>query len=186
MNKLIFCVKKVVDKTIHKLITEPIGKALLGSHGKNIHIGKCVQGNLENVKVGNNVSIGANNTFLSSKAKIIIGDNVMFGPGVTMITGDHRTDIVGKAMIAVKDEEKLTKNDQDIHFQGDNWIGANATILKGVTIGEGAIVAACSLVISDVEPYTIVGGIPAREIKKRFTDEQLEKHLSLIKEEWRR
>ena len=64
----------------------------------------------------------------------------------------------------------------------DVWIGANVTILKGVTIGEGAIIGACSLVTKDVSPYSICVGIPAREIKKRFSDEDIEKHRRMIQE----
>jgi acetyltransferase-like isoleucine patch superfamily enzyme len=55
----------------------------------------------------------------------------------------------------------------------DVWIGANATLLNGVHIGDGAIVAAGAVVVKDVPPYTVVGGVPAREIKKRFTPEQI-------------
>ena len=54
------------------------------------------------------------------------------------------------------------------------WIGYNVTILGGVSIGDGAIVAAGAVVTKDVEPYTIVGGVPAKPLKKRFTDEQIE------------
>ena len=56
----------------------------------------------------------------------------------------------------------------------DVWIGAGALLLAGVRIGDGAIVAAGAVVTKDVEPYTIVGGVPAKVIKKRFTDEQIE------------
>ncbi len=56
-------------------------------------------------------------------------------------------------------------------MKGDNWIGANSTILKGVTIGEGAIVAAGALVIKDVPPYSIVGGVQAKVLKYRFSDD---------------
>lgn len=59
----------------------------------------------------------------------------------------------------------------------DVWIGMNATILNGVTIGDGAVVAAGSVVVKDVEPYSIVGGNPARVIRKRFTDEIIERLL---------
>jgi acetyltransferase-like isoleucine patch superfamily enzyme len=52
----------------------------------------------------------------------------------------------------------------------DVWIGRNATVLQGVTVGDGAIVAAHAVVTRDVEPYTIVGGVPARPIKKRFSE----------------
>lgn len=144
MNKLVWTVSHVVSKSVHKLIEEPIKKCMLGKHGRNVHIGHNVTGNLENIYCGDNVSLGGENLFLSSNAKVHIGDNVMFGPRVTVITGDHRIDVPGKPMIAVT--EKLAENDQDVVFEGDNWIGANVTILKGVTIGEGAVVAAGAVV----------------------------------------
>jgi virginiamycin A acetyltransferase len=61
----------------------------------------------------------------------------------------------------------------------DVWIGYNATIMAGVTIGDGAIIATNATVVKDVAPYTIVGGNPAREIRKRFSDDTIEKLLDL-------
>lgn len=55
----------------------------------------------------------------------------------------------------------------------DVWIGTNCLILAGVRIGDGAMIAAGSVVVNDVEPYTVVGGIPARHIKDRFTSEEI-------------
>lgn len=156
MNKIVRMIVCVVSKGTHKIIVEPIKKCMLGKHGKNIHIGHKLMGNLENIVCGDNVSFGGENLFLSSNAQVLIGDNVMFGPRVTVITGDHRTDVVGKPMIEVTD--KLPENDQDVVFEGDNWIGANVTILKGVTVGEGAVIAAGAVVTKDVEKYTIWGG----------------------------
>ena len=126
------------------------------------------------------MSIGKNNLFLCSRAKIIIGDHVMFGPNVTVITGRHRSDMVGRYMITVADEEKRPEDDQEVVFVGDNWIGANATILKGVTIGRGAVVAAGAVVTKSVPPYTICGGVPAKTIKNRFTEQELEKHEMML------
>ncbi len=74
-------------------------------------------------------------------------------------------------MKSIGDDEKLPENDQDIILEGDNWIGANAIILKGVTIGYGSIVAAGAVVTKSVPPYSIVGGVPAKVIKPRFPEQ---------------
>jgi acetyltransferase-like isoleucine patch superfamily enzyme len=119
---------------------------------------------------------------MCTNAPIIIGNNVMFGPRVTMITGDHRIDIIGRYMKDITDEEKLPENDLPITLKGDNWIGANATILKGVTIGEGAVVASGAVVNRDVPPYAIVGGVPAKIIKYRFDENEIARHKELLAE----
>jgi virginiamycin A acetyltransferase len=72
----------------------------------------------------------------------------------------------------------------DILIGNDVWIGYNATIMAGVTIGDGAIIATNATVIKDVEPYTIVGGNPATLIKKRFSDDVIEKLLKLKWWDW--
>ncbi len=76
-------------------------------------------------------------------------------------------------------EGKTYPNKGNIEIGNDVWIGYNATIMAGVKIGDGAIIATNSTVVSDVEPYTIVGGNPAREIKKRFSPEIIERLLRL-------
>ena len=67
----------------------------------------------------------------------------------------------------------------DINIGNDVWIGYNATMMAGVTIGDGAIIATNATVIKDVEPYSIVGGNPAKEIKKRFSEDIISKLLEL-------
>lgn len=67
----------------------------------------------------------------------------------------------------------------DIIIGNDVWIGYNATIMSGVTIGDGAIIATNSTVIKDVAPYSIVGGNPAQEIKKRFSELEIEQLLRI-------
>ena len=76
-------------------------------------------------------------------------------------------------------EGKTYPNKGNIEIGNDVWIGYNATIMAGVKIGDGAIIATNSTVVSDVEPYTIVGGNPAREIKKRFSPKIVERLLKL-------
>ena len=66
----------------------------------------------------------------------------------------------------------------------DVWIGANAIILPGVKICDGVVVAAGAVVTHDIEPYAIVGGIPAKLIKKRFDDEMIKKLLKIAWWEW--
>ena len=72
----------------------------------------------------------------------------------------------------------------DINIGNDVWIGYNTTIMAGVTIGDGAIIATNSTVIKDVEPYSIVGGNPATEIKKRFSENKIAKLLELKWWDW--
>lgn len=74
----------------------------------------------------------------------------------------------------------------DTIIESDAWIGMNAMIMPGVNIGEGAIVAAESVVVKDVPAYTIVGGNPAKEIKKRFTDEEIAKLKEMRWYDWER
>ena len=150
----------------------PCKKAMFGKCGKNVYIGRGGSFAFKNIDLGNHVAIGERARFLSSQARVIIGDNVMFGPNVTVITGDHRTDIKDKAMIDVEVYAKNVQDDQNVIFEGDNWIGANATILKDVTVGKGAVVATCAVVTHNVKPYSIVEGNPARVIKMRFGENE--------------
>lgn len=166
---------RLIPKAIHKLLWLPIIKKSLGTCGGNVVIGRHFEASgIKNIHIGSDIGLGSRNTFMCTRAKIYIGDHVMTGPNVTMITGGHRYDIKGRSMKSVGNDEKLPENDQDIRLGGDNWIGANATILKGVTVGEGAIVAAGAVVTEDVPPYSIVGGVPAKVIKMRFKTNKIE------------
>lgn len=134
----------------------------------------------ENIYCGSNVHIAYHADFVATRSKIIIGDNVVFGPHVSIRGGDHRMNVVGKFITEVGDDSKLPGNDQDVVFEGDNWIGMNSTILKGVTIGRGSIVAAGSVVNKSTLPYSIVGGVPAKVLKMRFTPEEIIEHERIL------
>lgn len=73
----------------------------------------------------------------------------------------------------------VTKSKGKVIIGNDVWIGNGVTILSGVNIGDGAVIGACSLITKNIEPYTIVGGIPAKTIKKRFDDKTIEKLLKI-------
>ena len=156
-------------------------RRLLESCGEDVSIPLNTRIYGGQLQLGNHVYLGDENLFMCAKAPIVIRDHVMTGPRVTMISGDHRTDMVGKYMTEVKGADKLPENDQPIVLEGDNWIGANVIILKGVTIGEGAVIAAGALVSRNVPPYAIVAGVPAKVLKYRFTTEELELHKRILK-----
>ena len=155
-------------------------KRMLQSCGEDVTFPQSTRIYGNQLILGNHVYLGDENIIMCARAPITIGDHVMTGPRVTMISGDHRINLIGKFMTEVKNSDKLPENDQPIIQQGDNWIGANATILKGVTIGEGAVIAAGALVTKDVPPYAIVGGVPAKVIKFRFKAEELVRHKQEI------
>ncbi len=87
--------------------------------------------------------------------------------------------------LPVDDVSRAWDNKGDIVVGNDVWIGYEAVILAGVTIGDGAIIGARAVVAGDVPPYTIVGGVPARPIRKRFSDDVIEALLELRWWDWR-
>jgi len=107
-----------------------------------------------NMKIGRNVFINFDCTFLDLGG-IIIEDNVMIAPKVSLLSEGH----------PVSADERHTLVPGKIHIKRNAWIGANATILPGVIIGENSIVAAGAVVSKNVPDNTIVGGIPAKIIK---------------------
>jgi len=173
----------MIGRIWNKLIISPIIKHALGACGNSVRLGKGFEVyGPKNIIMGNDISINDYALFMCTRAKVVIKDHVMFGPHVTVITGSHRTDIVGRIMTTVGNDEKIPENDQNIIFEGDNWVGTGATILKGVTIGQGSIIAAGSIVTKDVPPYSVVGGVPAKVIRMRFTPDKLEIHKRILKQ----
>lgn len=135
---------------------------------------------LENLSVGDGTSIPKGSTFYCTNAPLTIGRKVVFGPKPTIITGDHRIDVIGKHIIDVGDGEKLPENDLPVVIEDGVWCGANVTILKGVTIGRGSVVAAGAVVTKSFPPYSIIGGVPAKLIKMRFSEEEIVEHERLL------
>lgn len=72
--------------------------------------------------------------------------------------------------------EKLLENDVAVTIEDDVWTGANITILKGVTIGRGSVIAAGAVVTKSCPPYSVIGGVPAKVLKYRFSVEEIIRH----------
>lgn len=136
----------------------------------------CSYFNYKHISIGNNVYIGRGAFMLAQHSHISIGDDTAIGPNVTVIGGDHRFDIVGKAINRYTDADKLPENDRPVVIGPDVWIGSNATVLKGVEIARGSIVAAGAVVTRSFPPYSILAGVPARVIGRRFGEEQAAEH----------
>ncbi|WP_339686741.1 DapH/DapD/GlmU-related protein [uncultured Nonlabens sp.] len=165
------------NKARKKLLMIFLRKAFK-KHGNNFVFDPYGNYSFNTIEVGDDVFFGLNSTILASKSGVYFGNKIMLGPNVSIIGGDHNTSIVGKYMIDVKD--KLPENDLPIVIEDDVWVGCGVTILKGVRIGTGSIIAAGALIIKDVPKYSVVGGIPGRILKDRFNAEELIAHEKMI------
>lgn len=151
-------------------------KKSMKSCGKNVKIkpSTSVYFGLENLTIGNDVIIPRYSHIFCTDAPLKIGNKVIFGPSPTIVTGNHRIDVVGKYIF--DSEEKLPENDEEVIIEDDVWVGANVTILKGVIIGRGSVVAAGAVVNKIFPPYSIIGGVPSKVIKFRFTVDEIIAH----------
>ena len=108
-----------------------------------------------NIKIGKNCSLGHHNKIWAF-SRVTVGDHVQTALGLTIITGGHNS----------SDYSPLTDH-QEIVLEGENWIGANVTIIGGVTIGRGSIIGAGSVVVRNIPPWSIAAGNPAKVIRQR-------------------
>jgi len=116
--------------------------------------------------------IGKNTTFFSTvylSGSVSIGDNCLFGPNVTVLTGEHV--IEDRRPIRVQDAEYLAKYghplEKPVTIGDDCWIGVNVVILPGVTLGKGCVIGAGAVVTNSFDEYSIIGGVPARLLRYR-------------------
>jgi acetyltransferase-like isoleucine patch superfamily enzyme len=130
-------------------------------------------------------------TFPSDTARVRIGAFVSIAVDVVLMDGgNHRMDWVSTYPFraryglpgAYADGHPQTRG--DLVIGNDVWIGRGARVMSGLGIGDGAVIGGYSVVTRDVRPYAIVAGNPAREIRRRFTDEQVEALLRIAWWEW--
>lgn len=137
-----------------------IKRKLLNSIGYEIGEGTRVVGPIYNtgtLKVGKDCWVGKN-LIINGNGTVIIGDNCDIAPEVTFLTGGHQ---IGDAIRRAGIGEKYT-----IHVGSGTWIGARATVGRNIRIGKGCMIATCACVMKNIEDNRLVGGVPAKEIRK--------------------
>lgn len=113
-----------------------------------------------NLHVGRNVGIGRN-SIINCVGSVSLGDNVRLGPNIMISTLNHNYYLLDKPI--AKQGARISP----VIINDDVWIGANVSILTGITIGKGVVIGAGSVVTKDIPPYAIAAGVPAKVIKLR-------------------
>lgn len=145
---------------IFRSIRSFIASRIISKCGENINIEKGANfGTGKNIEIGNNSGIGVN-CYIRGPLKI--GNDVMMGPEVIILTNSHNFDSLDMPM-----NLQGNNDPKKVIIGNDVWIGTRVIILPGVKVGDGAILGAGAIVTKDVEPYAIVGGNPAKVIKYR-------------------
>ncbi len=147
-------------------------KRIFRKCGEGVNIRPRVYfGSGRNISIGHHSMLGQD-SIIGSLAEVVIGNDVMMGPEVLIYTSNHGMD-PGIPM------RLQPLHLAPVHIGNDVWIGARSIILPGVTIGDGAVLAAAAVVASDVPANAIVGGVPAKVLKYRG----LRKPLAPVKTE---
>ena len=139
-----------------RMDTPPYRKFSLGRHSV-VESYSCVNNAVGDVVIGDYTRIGIHNTIIGP---VTIGSHVNLAQGITVTALNHNFEDKNKRI----DEQGVST--KPVVIGDDVWIGANAVILPGVTIGKHAVVAAGAVVTTDVPENTVVGGVPAKVIKK--------------------
>ncbi|OAO24847.1 MULTISPECIES: acyltransferase [Mammaliicoccus] len=114
----------------------------------------------KNMKLGSNIDF-AKDVLITTKGGIEIGDRVLIGYSSKILTSNHKIPSNRKRIFT------SGHTNSKVIIESDVWIGSNVIILPGVSIGEGSVIAAGSVVTKDVESYSIYAGVPAKKIKDR-------------------
>lgn len=137
---------------------------------------------IEHIALGDDVFIGPRCFISVPEVTLSIGDDTIIGPEFCVMGGDHRVDVPGTLY---RDTRQLGVN-TPIEIGCNVWIGARVTVLKGVRIGDAAIVGAGSVVTHDVPSHAVVAGSPARLLRWRFDDHERQRHDERLAGLWGR
>lgn len=163
-----------VSRRMRMLLRRP----LFSRHGRNFVFDPDGVYSFENIEVGDDVYLGPGTVLMCGRARIRIGSKVMFGPHVTVVAGRHNTSVIGRYMADV--HEKREDDDRDVVIDDDVWVASGVVILRGVRVGRGAIIAAGAVVTKDVPPYSLVGGLPARVLRMRWSCDEILEHERVL------
>ncbi len=149
-------------------------RPLFAHCGRNVRFDPTAHYTYAGISVGDDCNLGDRGIMLASDSRIILGNHVLLGPEVALIAGNHNIAEVGRFINDVHD--KRPGDDEDIVIEDDVWLGARVTVLKGVRIGRGSVVGACSVVTRSLPPYSIAVGSPARVLRRRWDVETILLH----------
>lgn len=139
-----------------RMDTPPYRKFWLGDYSV-VESFACINNAVGDVIIGNHTRIGLHNTIIGP---VTIGSHVNLAQGITITALNHNFDDSEKRI----DQQGIST--KEVVLEDDIWVGANAVILPGVTIGKHAVVAAGSIVTKDVPPHSLVAGVPAKVIRQ--------------------
>lgn len=145
----------VIHRSV-RMDTPPYRKFFLGDYSV-VESFACINNAVGDVIIGNHTRIGLHNTIIGP---VTIGNHVNLAQGITVTALNHNFSDAEKRI----DEQGV--NTTPVVIEDDIWIGANAVILPGVTIGSHSVVAAGSVVTKDVPPHSLVAGVPAKIIRQ--------------------
>lgn len=140
--------------------------------------------NPSNIFISDHVSIGGNSILYATNARITIGRYFVAANGLKISTGEHERRI-GRFLSSIKESEKDHNLglDKEVIIKEDVWAGFNVTILAGAVIGRGCTIAAGSVVVKSLPPYSVCGGVPARFIKFYWNVNQIIEHEKALYQE---
>ena len=139
-----------------RMDTPPYRKFWLGDYSV-VESFACINNAVGDVIIGNHTRIGLHNTIIGP---VTIGSHVNLAQGITITALNHNFDDSEKRI----DQQGIST--KEVVLEDDIWVGANAVILPGVTIGKHAVVAAGAIVTKDVPPHSLVAGVPAKVIRQ--------------------